>query len=365
MRSDARASEATGAAGAESGKAGSGARSRKTCLQCCAAPSRSVQGLRRAASSLITLMLTFAKDRAAMACFHACSVSCALAAASHARASDFASSVISYVPGTNPANGFTNPANALGAPERFTGEGISPGAVTPFVPAFGTSEIVSIGAGGSLTLAFDPPIVDHAANPFGIDLIVFGNSFFTDGASPTGVCAGLAADNGSVQVTADGVQWITVPGVVADGLFPTMGFVDVGPYSPTAGSVPTDPHLPCDPSLVLSNLQGMSYAQLVDAYAGSAGGTGIDLASVGLTRAVAIRIVVPSGFHPNVEIDAVARVLPRTRSADIDSDGFVAGSDLAILLSAFGSQTVPADLDGDGTVGGSDLTLLLAAWGPA
>lgn len=298
-----------------------------------------------------------------MACFQALAFVCILASASRARSDDFASAVVSYVPGTNPANGFTNPAAALGAPEVFTGEGISPGVVTPFVPAFGTSEIVSIGAGGSLTLAFQPPILDDANNPFGIDFIVFGNSFFTDGAWPTGVCSGLAADGGSVQVSSDGVQWVTVPGVIADGLFPTMGFTDVGPYSPNAGQVRSDPHLPIDPVLTLADLQGMSYEQLVSVYAGSAGGTGIDLASVGLASAVAVRIVVPSGFHPNVEIDAVARVVPRVRSADIDSDGIVGGSDLSILLSAFGSSMPTADLNVDGVVGGSDLSLLLAAWG--
>ncbi len=298
-----------------------------------------------------------------MACFQALAFVCVLTSASRARSDDFASTVVSYVPGTNPANGFTNPAAALGAPEAFTGEGISPGAVTPFVPPFGTSEIVSIGAGGSLTLAFQPPILDDANNPFGIDFIVFGNSFFTDGEWPTGVCAGLAADGGSVQVSSDGVQWITVPGVVADGLFPTMGFTDVGPYSPTAGQVRSDPHLPIDPLLTLADLQGMSYEQLVEVYAGSAGGTGIDLASVGLASAVAVRIVVPSGFHPNVEIDAVARALPRARSADLNADGIVGGSDLSILLSSFGSSMPSADLNGDGIVGGSDLSLLLAAWG--
>ncbi|NBX36495.1 MAG: hypothetical protein EBR10_04625 [Planctomycetes bacterium] len=309
-------------------------------------------------------MMTFAQDRAVMSRIHVLALACALAGASGARSDDFATSVISYVPGTNPANGFNNPSAALGAPERFTGEGISPGAVTPFVPAFGTAEIVSIGAGGSLTLAFTPPIVDHANNPFGVDLIVFGNSFFTDGDWPTGVCAGLAADGGIVQLSSDGVAWVTVPNVVADGLFPTMAFTDAGPYSSTAGRFPSDPHLPCDPSLVMSDLQGMDYDQLVDAYAGSAGGIGVDLASVGLSSAVAVRIVVPGGFHPNVEIDAVSRVLPRVRSADIDANGVVGGSDLSMLLSAFGSGDASTDLDRDGIVGGSDLTQLLASWGP-
>ena len=47
--------------------------------------------------------------------------------------------------------------------------------------------------------------------------------------------------------------------------------------------------------------------------------------------------------------------------ADLDNNGVVGGSDLTILLSAWG--TPAADLNGDGTTGGSDLTILLGAWG--
>jgi len=52
--------------------------------------------------------------------------------------------------------------------------------------------------------------------------------------------------------------------------------------------------------------------------------------------------------------------------ADLDGDGIVGGSDLAILLAEWGpcipKAACPADLDGDGTVGGSDLAVLLADW---
>jgi hypothetical protein len=48
--------------------------------------------------------------------------------------------------------------------------------------------------------------------------------------------------------------------------------------------------------------------------------------------------------------------------ADLDHDGTVGGSDLAILLSQWGSAG-SADFDGSGTVGGSDLATLLGAWG--
>ena len=47
--------------------------------------------------------------------------------------------------------------------------------------------------------------------------------------------------------------------------------------------------------------------------------------------------------------------------ADFTDDGAVNGSDLAVLLAAWG--TPGADLTGDGTTNGSDLAVLLAAWG--
>ncbi len=47
---------------------------------------------------------------------------------------------------------------------------------------------------------------------------------------------------------------------------------------------------------------------------------------------------------------------------DFDGDGFVAGSDLAVILSNWGGSG-SGDLDGDNLVGGADLTTMLSAWG--
>jgi len=54
------------------------------------------------------------------------------------------------------------------------------------------------------------------------------------------------------------------------------------------------------------------------------------------------------------------------RPIDMDCDGWVGGSDLGILLAAWGPCSVAciADLDRNGTVDGNDLGVLLAAWGP-
>lgn len=50
---------------------------------------------------------------------------------------------------------------------------------------------------------------------------------------------------------------------------------------------------------------------------------------------------------------------------DIDNDGDVDATDLAMLLGAWGPNPGnPADFDGDGTVNAADLAVLLGAWGP-
>ncbi|MDA0214301.1 MAG: hypothetical protein O2875_02940 [Planctomycetota bacterium] len=51
-----------------------------------------------------------------------------------------------------------------------------------------------------------------------------------------------------------------------------------------------------------------------------------------------------------------------TIPGDLNSDGFVNGVDLAILLSGWGTNDPQADINHDGIVDGGDLTILLSAW---
>lgn len=277
--------------------------------------------------------------------------------------SPFATTVVSYSAGIGAQTGFTNPSTALGAPERFTGEGLIPGCVTPFQPAFRPNEIVSLGVGGTLTLAFDHPVENDPQNPFGIDLLIFGNAFFTDASAGFGVVAGLAAEGGTIAVSPDGVTWTTVPNVSAEGLFPTLGYLDAAPYAVTPGSIESDFLRPVDPSFTMADLVGLDHAQLIEIYDGSGGGAGIDIGALGLSSIRFVRISGPatSGFSP--EIDAVADVAPTPPSADFDNDGSVGASDLAALLAAWGSASPREDLDRDGSVGAGDLSTLLALWG--
>jgi hypothetical protein len=219
----------------------------------------------------------------------------------------YASSVVQYTPGSLSSSDYSKPEVGLGVPERFTGEGQFPGVVTPFNPAYLANEIVSIGAGGSLTLGFDHPVVDDPANPFGVDLLLFGNAFFIDASYPRGVAAGVfgAPAGARVDVSADGQTWVSVGNPLGSGLFPTMGYSDVtSPYATVAGRVEADFLKPVNPSF---NPIGKNYAQLLAGYAGSGGGAGIDLASTGLSSISFVRI---SSISGTVNIDAVSDVSP-------------------------------------------------------
>lgn len=231
--------------------------------------------------------------------------------------SPFASQVISYDPGSTAVPGFTDPTTALGSPERFTGEGVFPGVVSPFNPAFGTDELVSIGEGGHLTLSFDRPIVNDPANPFGIDLIVFGNAGFADGSFPDGVVTDPAfafgLDDMLIEVSADNITFVPL-GLFTEGFFPTMGWLDGGAYDSTPGTIETDFTRAVDPSLTLGDFAGLDLSQIRGLYAGSGGGTGIDIASSGLAAISFVRISVLDDGNAstalNAEVDALAIVPP-------------------------------------------------------
>lgn len=274
-----------------------------------------------------------------------------------------ANSVVSYAPGSGAGAAYQQPASALGEPTRFTGTGIEPGAVTPFRPAFLPTEVVSVGRGGHLVLAFADPVRDDPRNPHGVDLIVYGNAFCGDLAYPAGIAGFTFAEGGTIDLSADGTTWVTVPGAAADGGLPTLGFTDSMPYSTAPGQDPTDVSRPVDPAVTAESIVGLAWEELVAAYGGAAGGTRIDLASAGLPSARFVRIRVAADAAAVPEVDAVVAVEAAPRPADLDGDGAVAGADLGLLLGAWGAcGGCPADLDGNGDVNGADLGLLLGAW---
>jgi hypothetical protein len=229
----------------------------------------------------------------------------ALAMAGAATASPFGSTVVSYSAGGGTNASFNDPSVALGEPSRFT-PGEFGGAVTPFAAPFRGSQVVSVGVGGQLTVGFTQPVMDDPLNPFGVDLLVFGNSFFFDPATFGPTANAVFGGRGRLEVSADGVGWTVVPGFRPDGVFPTLGYGDLSdPYSPTAGGVLTDFTRPVDPSFAW---QGLGMSAMVAGYGGSGGGAGVDIGSLGLSSISFVRVTVPAGETGIVNIDGFSDV---------------------------------------------------------
>lgn len=217
--------------------------------------------------------------------------------------------------------------------------------IVPCSPAWEASALVTLetasdeDVGGSITIAFDHPVRDDPANPFGLDFIVFGNAFHTLGGSEfwTGTedpatvrfaSDTLAAEPGLVEVSQDGETWFAFSdGPWADGFAPTISHLYdtnapdaslFGDYAVTNrwwGEL-ADATKPVDPALSSADFFGHSLAECVRLYNGSAGGTGFDIADFDLPVDAQgrkwIRFVRITTREPGDEtdIDAVSDVAP-------------------------------------------------------
>jgi hypothetical protein len=224
----------------------------------------------------------------------------------------FASGIIAYNPGTGFSPNFTNSSAVLGAPASGSG-------ITPFAPPFSTSQIVSIGAGGSLTLQFNTPIMNNPQDPYGIDMMIFGNAFFvvTSGSGSSAITSGAiftSTVSTRVEVSADGSTWFTLD----PGLAP-----NVGTLFPTDGT--GNPFVPVNPALTSADFNGLNLSGIRSLYGGSAGGSGFDLSwardgngnPVDMQSASFLRIDVLSG---RTQIDAVS-VVPEPAASMIAGIG--------------------------------------------
>ncbi|MCC6493645.1 MAG: hypothetical protein IT424_11570 [Pirellulales bacterium] len=206
-----------------------------------------------------------------------------------------------------------NLAAALGPPTLVTDPGgLYGGVVTPLNPPFGPGELISIGEGGWLTVRFDEPVTDDVRNPYGVDLLIFGNAFIGGdffnadfSFKPAGLAAGVASEGGLIEVSSDGKNFFPVGGE-ADGLFPTNAFADVEhPFAAAPGRIEADFTKPVNPAF---SPVGKTFAQIIAGYEGSGGGCGVDIAAAGLSSISYVRITNPTGSGVTPEIDALADV---------------------------------------------------------
>ncbi|MCX7847033.1 MAG: hypothetical protein N2595_03245 [bacterium] len=227
---------------------------------------------------------------------------------------DWAVAVLEYVP-ASPYPGFTNTHHALGPAARQT-IGFVPGSVDHVLVFQPSVDVVSIGHGGWLSLLMGAPVVneDDPIHPYGVDLIVYGNAFFTIRSGTYTFYASpwtyLHHEPAEIWVSADTTAWFRAVGVMADDLLPTQS-VDIN-------GAPSDYLRPVNPALYTNDwLDGTwSYTNTVLAYEGAGGGAGVDLSRLvtpehtptTLTYCIAVRLRDVSGSGRSAEVDAVARV---------------------------------------------------------
>jgi hypothetical protein len=216
-----------------------------------------------------------------------------------ARAEPCADAVASYAAGQN--GGFQ--ASLL--PDIVLGPPFGGGLTT------GSTDVVSLGNGGAITLAFEDNAIVDGPGP---DFIVFENCFVSAGGPPF-------TEAGVVAASADGVSFVTFP-------FDAPSFAGLAGVTPVFSN-PANAIDPRDP--------------------GTAGGDAFDLAAIGLARARFVRITDPAAAVPDF-----GNVFPAQGPGK-------SGFDLDAVVAIHSEDTCAAccDADGNGTVAPNDVLLLL------
>jgi hypothetical protein len=303
---------------------------------------------------------------------------------------DFAVEVVEYFPGSGvPSDDltgdlFNDPMSALGRPTVDTmGDGAAApyGQLVPTVPVFPSwrhYETVGIGHQGYLVLKFSHEVADDLNNPYGVDFIVFGNSFQKingsdnwlngDPAQIMTLNRDCTREPAIVSVSQDGLKWFTYtpdpnlvedtdftdpnfPGTIdfaenfyADDFTPTLGRI-YDAQSPAYWTEPTDPTVPFNPSISRQDFKLKTVGQICTLYGQSAGGTGFDLSHFNLPADSEtgrkwiqyIRISNPRTAGATPEIDAVSDVAAcgdwkhPFPAGDINKDCRVDLADIAII----------------------------------
>jgi hypothetical protein len=195
----------------------------------------------------------------------------------------FVTGVVSFEPGA--CAGF----GASSMPQIVEGPPVGAGS------DHGSTDVVSLGTGGTIVLSFAPNAIVDGPGP---DFIVFENPFWVSGNSND-----VFAEPGEVSVSDDGVAWQTFPCNPTVDPNSAHGTGVSPPYGQCAGwhvvnSSPTNGISPVDPAV--------------------AGGDAFDLADLGVSEARYVRIVdrtletcADAGARPNndgFDLDAIAIV---------------------------------------------------------
>jgi hypothetical protein len=211
--------------------------------------------------------------------------------------------VVDYDAGINYSAGYTNPTAAIGAGPTDTGEFMGTVFyVNPFNAPYSTDDVVSIGAGGHITLQ-----LDVFANALGdvAEIGIFSYQFFNQDGWPSGGTGTTAqtfrpAQFACIDVSNNGTDWVSLnAGQAIQCDVPANAFAD------EAGTVPSDYGMPF--SGTISDFDGTASVQdTIDVYNGSAGGTWVDISSTGLDSVGYIRLSVATDATTSFELESIS-----------------------------------------------------------
>lgn len=265
-----------------------------------------------------------------------------LVGALEASASPFATEIVRATGTFGPAP-YHDPNSVLGAPAKSFRDFFGATARVKLVEAayyvaptntglLTTNLLLTLGTGDEVIVRFDSPVSDDPAHPYGVDLLVFGNSFFTpnqfvNDSTDMGACVlsgtmfseplkisvspGFTGQPGELADDPDTWPWYRYDnGPFADSAFPTHAY-QWNRATTNWTSELMDFTKPVNPGMhaVITN-GALSAADAIDIYNGSGGGTGFDLRESGFA---AIQYVKVEGIDPDFsdgEVDAFAAVRP-------------------------------------------------------
>lgn len=236
---------------------------------------------------------------------------------------DFAVHVVS-TNGVDTATPYNNPNAMLGRPtlmfvDIYDGGGTNRTSIIddPYWETPGGQDVITeISEGGEVTVAIGRKVYHDTNNPYGIDLIVYGNSFFSasdvsgtvsdatdlDAAQ---LSSGIYGHATTISVSPDGTNWYTFSNTPA--LFPDNAYR----WDYTNDSW-TDEQLnankPLNPAVYAMDFAGVTVAAGLEQFVGAAGGTGYSLANSGFPWIQYIRV--QPGSNTYTVIDAIAAVNP-------------------------------------------------------